>query len=773
MDQTLKKQLEESRYLKKGIKPDLEDAAETRWLKKPVKEIKELSLTEDFYKIYLDGPGTLSLSRDKTISGNGSATITVPTTLAVKNDHNRAYACTELYRPLENENITHYNRLSVWIYVEAPGFHCLYLTMSVHNAGKNIMPTPGRFEGTHYPCLAPGEWHHVVWEIPYIYRDCVTAISMGVSLIGNLPEGAKETSVYFDKLQLEVVEEENYLGFDLRKDAIAYCHSGYRCGLAKQAVVQRCEQNRFILTNEQGQEVFSADARELKDGFKVLDFTSYDIPGRYTLHIGELSSQPFYIGDEAYLSVAWKTLSFFFTERCGADIPGVHSICHQDVMSVHPDGRKICVSGGWHDAGDLSQNLMKTMECAFAMLDLAQSVQHKENDLYERTLEEARWGLNWVMRSRFGDGYRSTGCLIGIWTDNIIGNKDDLTSNAQNNSIDNFMAAALCAKAARIYTDDPVFSNWCLKCATEDFEFARARIGMIDRGYAEVVFYSVLTVAGYELYATTGEKKYLDFSAHNARIVMSCQQKEKREDFSIPLRGFFYESPKKERALAFYHKSYEHTPMQALSCLYRAAPNHPDAPLWKEGLSLYGAYIKNTADLVPPYSILPSAIYELNNTDYSHFSHEGDHSLGSPSMEEYNEQVKNGIKLSDTHYLRRFPVAYQFRGFHATLLSKAKAAAYVSKALDDKELFNIAAHQAEWILGCNPYAASSVYGEGHDYPPLYVAFSNQLVGAVPVGFETFENLDTPFFPMQIAPTYKEIWGQTTCRLMWLIADLFE
>ena len=51
-----------------------------------------------------------------------------------------------------------------------------------------------------------------------------------------------------------------------------------------------------------------------------------------------------------------------------------------------------------------------------------------------------------------------------------------------------------------------------------------------------------------------------------------------------------------------------------------------------------------------------------------------------------------------------------------------------------------------------------MYGEGHDYHPLYAPMSPQLVGAVPVGFETFENEDQPFYPMQNNATYKEVWA---------------
>jgi len=162
----------------------------------------------------------------------------------------------------------------------------------------------------------------------------------------------------------------------------------------------------------------------------------------------------------------------------------------------------------------------------------------------------------------------------------------------------------------------------------------------------------------------------------------------------------------------------------------------------------------------------------LNNADFSDIYHEGD-KVGMPSMEEYNAQVKNGIPLSANFYLRRFPVAYQFRGFHAVLMGKAKAAFILSRLLNDSDLKNIATRQLEYIVGYNPFAMSTIYGDGSDYPPLYGAYAGDVVGAVPVGIETFENDDEPYMPMQVNATYKEIWTNTTASTIWLIAELFE
>ena len=589
-------------------------------------------------------------------------------------------------------------------------------------------------------------------------------------------------SLYIDDMRIEKVEAENSRGFDLRRDAIAYSHSGYRTGALKQAVVQNVRSNAFKLHNEKGKVVYNGLGKLQDNGFMVLDFSEFNKPGFYTISIDGIRSKPFAIGDNAYLATAWRTLNFFYAQRCGYDQPGIHQECHLDVFCFHPDGRSLSVAGGWHDAADLTQSLANTVESGIAMLELAGAVKDKEPILYERLLEEARWGLNWTMRTRFGDGYRNGGLIIGIWTHNIRGDKDDMQSTARKDPWDNFMGASYCAEAVPYYAEkDSIFARWCRMTAIDDFQFAdEMMIERLERGVTQTAVSSFVVdasalamVTAMRLYRITREQFYLDRAAYYASIVMDCQQLQKRTDWAIPLRGFFYESPRKARPLAYFHRSQEHLMIQGLAMLLTETPNHSDAPKWREACKAYSDYLHDISKLMEPYGILPAAIYEVGNTDYSSIYHEGPRDRGAPSLEEYNAQVQNGIPLSETHYLRRFPVAYQFRGFHAILQGKAKAAFILSRLFNDRELKNIATRQMEYIVGYNPFAMSTIYGDGYDYPPLYGAFSGNVVGAVPVGIETFENDDEPYMPMQNNCTYKEIWVHTTARMIWLIAELFN
>ena len=395
-DAELEKQLKESNYVHRIMKANPEHAGLTRWYKKKVLKSRELPLAEDFTALRHTGPGSIHIDRQVTISGKGSIRLDTPASLGKKNPTNRNYATPEIIRPLNRENLQEYNRFSVWVYVDAPGVYLTFAGFTLYNEGEKVMPTPGRFEGQHFETVYPNQWQHIVWEMPDLYRDCVTGFSVNIMLAG-APAGADEKmSFYIDDMRIEKVEAENSRGFDLRKNAIAYSHSGYKLDARKQALVQNVKQDTFYLCDAAtGQTVYQGTGipqhkdKKQDKGFLLLDFSDFNTPGQYTISIGDIHSKPFPIGNSAYLSTAWHTLNFFFSERCGFDQPGIHQECHQDVFMYHPDGRSISVSGGWHDAADLTQGTGNTAESGIALLEMAGTVQGKDSIFYERLLEEA------------------------------------------------------------------------------------------------------------------------------------------------------------------------------------------------------------------------------------------------------------------------------------------------------------------------------------------------------------------------------------------------
>ena len=126
-DITLLKQLEQSQDLRYTMKADSSVAGLTRWLQKNVEQSRVLPLATDFYSLKTSGPGTIQIEPTLTKSGKGSILLETPTSLGVKNPSNRSYAFAEMIRPLKGDDLSAFNRFSVWVYVDAPGLYSVFV----------------------------------------------------------------------------------------------------------------------------------------------------------------------------------------------------------------------------------------------------------------------------------------------------------------------------------------------------------------------------------------------------------------------------------------------------------------------------------------------------------------------------------------------------------------------------------------------------------------------------------------------------------------------
>ena len=762
------RQLKESRNLCFPMKEDPEHGAVARWSEKPVRENMEIHPEEQYREIRQTGPGICSVEEGTWGGRSGSfVSLEYPTVQKKQNPTGRAYTTTEIRIPMGGVSLERFSRIRLDVYIDSVNSGINEVTISLYNTEPKVIPVPGRFEGFHSTMVAPGRWTRIYYEIAHLCRSHVSGIGISVLSAGVSFPGDTQVRMLLDQLCLEDVEPEKYKGFELENNAMAYCHSGYICGLRKQALVN-AEGAIFRLKNLQGETVYEGQTKD-REGMKLLDFSEYNQPGEYTLECGGSCSRPFTIGEEAFRGALWHTLNFFLGERCGCAVPGCHSECHLDVMSRHPDGRMRCVAGGWHDAGDLTQDGRNTMECTLAMLEGYEAFRDTEEDLAYRMLQEARWGLDWMMRIRWEDGWRHCGRIIAFWTDNTLGTTDDVITDAEIRPYDQLLSAQVFATAGRLFEkEDSMYANLCARLAKEDFQFG---ISWMNRAPAQSFSFvnekemnAIACAAGAALYRMCGEREYLDKAADFAAGILRCQETNPHSDWTIPLTGYFYETAEHTREQAYFHRSYEHVPIQALCEMIRLAPEHLEVGNWRQGIRLYADYLKATHQQ-NPYGLFAAGIYQPDNAEFANMYHEGSRSVGAPNMEEYNAQVYQGIRLDANHYLRIFPVSYQFRGFFAPILSKAICALDISELLGDQELREEGIRQTEWILGFNPFTVSGEYGEGYGYRPMYTGLQPQIVGAVPVGFESWENEDIPYYPVQAIATYNEIWVHTTGRMM--------
>ncbi len=266
--------------------------------------------------------------------------------------------------------------------------------------------------------------------------------------------------------------------------------------------------------------------------YQLLDFSEIRKPGTYVIKAGDTPTRSFRIGDDAWLASIWKAINFMYSERCGTEIPGIHGRCHQDIYTIHDD-KRIVVNGGYHDAGDLTAT-GNTPGMVYALLSLADSLERhgEEPILSHRLLEEARWGLNWVLKTRFGDGYRSTGQLVSYWTDGIMGTSDDRFGQAVNNPEWNFRVSGVEALAARVLKDtDPELANRSLMIAEEDWKYAveglktAPPLAEVYGAQDELERISFGVVASVELYLATGDDRYAQEAIVLGDQVLSSQER--------------------------------------------------------------------------------------------------------------------------------------------------------------------------------------------------------------------------------------------------------
>ncbi|MDR1780937.1 MAG: glycoside hydrolase family 9 protein [Tannerella sp.] len=145
-----------------------------------------------------------------------------------------------------------------------------------------------------------------------------------------------------------------------------------------------------------------------------LDLSALETVGSYYIECNGSRSPQFRIGADVYDHTADFLLNYMRQQRCGYN-PFLGAHCHQDDGYIvdHPTltGEKIDVRGGWHDASDYLQYLPTSANATFQMLFAWQQTPDKTifADEYDAAgekgsngipdiLDEARWGLEWMMR---------------------------------------------------------------------------------------------------------------------------------------------------------------------------------------------------------------------------------------------------------------------------------------------------------------------------------------------------------------------------------------
>lgn len=797
-DSKLEQQLLESGLIHQPLPIDTEHSFEANGWKKKIVQSKVLNNeSTDGWSHF--GVGNITFSQEKSVEGKGSIKLQFPTSTGKRakgspDDPDYAtYGNSGVTYHLNGENLEGYNRIVFSIYPDCDGMRVVNMNLSFSNGRVPHKEGYNQPTGAHLINLVNKQWNHCFLEIDEYQRDQVMSISFSTALKGRDRTTGDTAVYYFDNLQLQTIKNpERLSGWIPMDDKIIYSTTGYSIGHPKTAIISTNsplykDSKSFALLAEDGSKAYEgriATEETTLGQFGVLDFSDFNTSGLYQLKIGDSVTPTFRIGNSIWEDSQWRVLNFLFCQRCGYAVPGKHATCHVDLMSHH-NGQSISFAGGWHDAGDLSQQTLQTGDVTFSLLEAYTRLKDKNPALAARMREEAEWGLDFMLKNRYGDGYRASSMGLLIWQDGIFESFDDIhTVRVQNHAFDNFLHAGYEAYAALTLDNDPRMQEHLLKVAEEDFRFAMEKFQKdgFDKFYqpyehsyntSESQYMATISWSASQLYKLTGKAEYAQTAVEYIGYVLDCQRTEPLKDKDKTC-GFFYRDKRKQSIVHYIHQSREQVYMQAMALLCETQPHHADYNKWANSIRLYGNYLKGLMKYTAPYGMLPSGVYhkeEYRDTTGFYALH-----LFPPqnAPQLYTEQVQRGIKLDKEHYVKRFPVWFNiFNGNTAIHLSTGKSAAICGNFLKDNELLEIALEQLYWTVGKNPFGQSLIYGEGHNYPQLNSFSSGEITGEMPVGIRTLGNDDIPYFPQVNNACYKEVWVTSAGKWFALIAELEE
>lgn len=778
----LKKQLEETLYVHYPMALDESKTLEKAQRKKEVLEEENMwngdaglwkTVGIGSVSFWEDGLELVTNAREEFWQANESQTGTYST-----------FGDYTAFLDVSDRDWSGYSQIVFDILPECEGLHSPMIRVGYENDGVLKIPDAYTREGFNAISLKNGEWNRCVWDISELPHDKMTRVLFRVHKYGKELSAGDVLKYTIRNIRMQKVGRPNVTkGWICEANTISYSTSGY-FKEGKKTAVANVDAELFYLCEASNDAVVLekkiSTVENERGRFQVLDFSEICREGCYYLKAGDAKTEPFAIDGHLLESASWKLINFLFCERCGFPVPNKHGSCHYDAVASH-NGVKMVFNGGWHDAADVSQQTTQTAEVAEALMQLADRVRDNR-PLYLRLMEEANWGMDFVLRTRFGDGYRATHSLMRRWSDNLIGNFDDIDDvRVHNNAFDNFIISGVEATACGAFEGMDRELAWkCREVAKEDFAFAeevfltkgiqRPTRGEHTLNASMSQHYAVAAWAAAGIYRICAESVYADKAADYLNRMLACQD---RGETGTGLKGFFYRDESKKAIVHFNHQSREHVFAQALTAVCGAVREHPDRDGWLEAMALHGAYYKKLMAYTQPYGMIPAGIYSMEELE-----DEETFRLLHPRLDfeveklNYLEQLKSAYRLNETYCVRRFPVWFSFRGNSAVVLSMGKAATLIGTYLQDEELIGIGREQAYWMLGKNPFGQSMIYGEGCNYAKQYTALCGDTVGEMPVGVETRGNEDVPYWPMGNIATYKEIWASAAGHFLWLAADIY-
>lgn len=470
------------------------------------------------------------------------------------------------------------------------------------------------------------------------------------------------------------------------------------------------------------------------------DLSALEAPGRYYVESDRTRSDTFVISPDIYSDALATHLEYITLQRSGHPEKGWAKNNHLDDGKRDDNGQHQDVTGGWYDACDIRKPAAGNAQLLFALTHVMEA--QPPGIAFTDMVEEAKWGNKFLFSMQEPEGclmhyigFTWDGYWDNRWTDNIAGTEDDrtiLTRPAELQTQLLFIIAQL-KLATMLMESDPAYAEACMQRAMRCYRWVNGQEVRLIADHA------LLAIAGMHLAEITGNPVHGERAA--AQIDKVCE-------------AFEYDP---DKGTALFRRSVRNSPLQefgwAFYSMAEFAGRYPGHALNGRIGKITGIF---TEEYLEPFgkqnvfSILPWLVSSgemeggrtLDNYHYKYFLHVG----------------MNRHLALDAFGLLKF--------LELTADSEPGST----------DRLEIVHGHYDWILGANPYNASTVSGIGQNQPDLFKTNAYEFKPPTPVlpgGVMTGIG-GTPDDRIALRPGWwwtTEYWSPTVMATMLLTNEL--
>lgn len=528
--------------------------------------------------------------------------------------------------------------------------------------------------------------------------------------------------------------------------AIILNHIGFRSDARKTAYVDLDSTDIFHIERLQDClfiEVFSGSlisSGDSKDSRRVADFTQLNVEGIYRIRVGNRNSRIFVIQDSLDLHILRTLFNFVTLQSCGSDL-GWNGPCHLDDSILLGSGENRSLVGGFHQSSDLRK---WSWGISLGMIGLIQFALNQDPLWNKGEIErEIRNGCDFYLRLILDDGSLIDSVFVpvdasgnsldrhdpehlaihgvGYQDYSLLWNRREYYERPTASPAHWFTIRFLCLASRYFSPIDLVFGKECLAGAERIWKFMEEKASStynfkialfpplghepLNKWWTPLYEGSAIELAGracagIELAAAKQSEAYDLVIKESLDALCDLQI----TGTGLLVDGSFWEG-NRERLANNYHYFYTTSVPTSLYMAIEELDGRIDTQRWKNALRVIAdQYVAigrtNTFGRIQG-TIFTEDVFE-QGANFS-FSEE----LADSKPVNYSAGEINGTQFS----YKYFSFCYN--------LDLAAAGIVLKKAatiLGDFGYLGAAQNQIDWIMGSNPFDASSIEGLGYNNP---------------------------------------------------------